>query len=301
MKDYVVFSISSNKTLAKDFAKFWNCQLGKLEVKRYPDGETLIYPITNVENKDVILIESTPRKPHEHLLDILLALDSFNNSNAKTITLIVPFLSYSRQERVNNPKEPVSAQVVAKLLETGKYDRLLTFDLHHPNVAKFYNRGIENIPTATIFGNYYSSLLKEKGISNKDVVIVSPDHGINERTDMLMFALRGSKRVILEKVKDEKSKTERFEIKADVQGKTCIIFDDIISTGATIAAASKLLYKKGASTVFAAATHGIFAKGSLELIKKARVKDIAVTNTIDQGKDEKVNCLDVLQIILETI
>ena len=301
MKDYVVFSISSNKTLAKDFAKFWNCQLGKLDIKKYPDGEALIIPITNVENKDVILIESTPRKPHEHLVDILLALDSFSHSNAKSVTLIIPFLSYSRQERMNHPKEPISAEVVARLLETGQYDRLITFDLHHPDVAKFYSRGIENIPTATLFGNYYSSLLKEKGISNKDVVIVSPDHGINARADMLMFALRGSKRVILEKVKSEKDKTEHLEINIDVEGKTCIILDDIISTGATIAAASKLLYKKGASTVFAAATHGIFAKGSIELLKKARVKDIVVTNTIDQGKEERVKTLDVLQILLETI
>ena len=108
MKDYVVFSIGSNKQTAKDFAKFWNCQLGKVEVKKFADGEMLVKPLTNVEDKDVIVIESTAKKPNDHIMQILMLLDSIKRGNARSVLLIIPYLGYSRQERINYPNEPIS-------------------------------------------------------------------------------------------------------------------------------------------------------------------------------------------------
>ena len=162
MKDYVVFSISSNKQLAKDFAKFWNCQFGKVEVKKFADGEVLVKPLTNVENKDIIVIESTAKKPNDHIFQILMLLDSIKRNNAKSVTLIIPYLGYSRQERINYPNEPISCEVMAKVLETSKYDKLMSLDLHHPVIESFFSRGIKNIPTTEIFANYYFSYLKDK-------------------------------------------------------------------------------------------------------------------------------------------
>ena len=301
MKDYVVFSISSNKKLAKDFAKFWNCQLGKVEVKKFADGEALIKPLTDVADKDVIIIESTAKKPNDCLMGILMLLDSVNRNNAKSVTLVIPYLGYSRQERVNYPNEPVSCEVMAKAIESGKYDRILTLDLHHPVIETFFSRGIKNVPTAEAFANYYFGYLRGNGINLNDVVIVSPDHGANNRTDMLMFRMRGVKKVILEKVRPETDQVEHLELNGDVKDKTCIILDDIISTGNTIISATKLLKKNGAKRVLVGATHGVFAKGAVENILAAGVDDIAITNSIEQDVPDTVKVLDILQLIIENI
>ena len=301
MKDYVVFSISSNKQLAKDFAKFWNCQFGKVEVKKFADGEVLVKPLTNVENKDIIVIESTAKKPNDHIFQILMLLDSIKRNNAKSVTLIIPYLGYSRQERINYPNEPISCEVMAKVLETSKYDKLMSLDLHHPVIESFFSRGIKNIPTTEIFANYYFSYLKDNGYNTEDVAVVSPDHGSNFRADSLVFRLRGSKKVILDKVRPEPDLVEHLEINGDVKGKICIIIDDIISTGNTITSSTKLLYKAGAKAVLVGASHGVFSNDAIENMKKAGVKDIAVTNSIEQGKIEGVTVLDILQLIIENI
>ncbi len=301
MKDYVVFSISSNKKLAKDFAKFWNCQLGKADMKKFADGEMLVQALTDVKDKDVIIIESTVKKPNDCLMNILMLLDSINRNNAKSVTLFIPYLGYSRQERVNKPNEPISCEVMAKTLETGKYDKLLTFDIHHPIIESFFKRGIKSIPTTQIFAKYYSNYLKENNINLNDVIIVSPDHGANYRTDMLMFRMRGVKKVILEKVRPSKDQASHLELTGDVKGKTCIILDDIISTGNTIASATRLLKSNGAKRVLVGATHGIFAKNAVETIKEAGVDDIAVTNSVEQEVPDTVKVLDLLQLIIENI
>ena len=123
MKDYVVFSIGSNKQLAKDFAKFWNCQMGKVSVKRFSDGEVSIRPLTDTKDKDVIIIESTAKKPHDHIFEILLLLDAINGSQARSIVLVIPYLAYARKLRASDPNEPIGYQVMTKVLETGKYEK----------------------------------------------------------------------------------------------------------------------------------------------------------------------------------
>lgn len=301
MKDYVVYTISANKKLAKDFAKFWNCQLGKVEVKKFADGEILVKTLTDVEGKDVIVIQSTAKKPNDSLFEILMLIDSLNRSNAKSVTLIIPYLGYSRQEKVNYRYEPISCEIVAKALETAKYNKLLSFDLHHPVIESFFTRGIKSIPTTEIFANYYFNYLKNNGINLQDVIIVSPDHGANSRADMLMFRMRGTRRIILDKVRPAPDFVEHLELSADVKGKTCIILDDIISTGNTIASSTKLLKANGASKVLVGATHGVFSKGAVQTMVSAGVDDIVITNTIEQEVPEGVKCLDVLPLIIENI
>ncbi len=301
MKDYIVFSLSSNKQTARDFAKFWNCQLGKVSIKKFTDGEVLVKTLSDVEDKDVILIESTAKKPNDRIIEILQFLDSVNSAGARSVSLFIPYFGYSRQERVNYPNEPISCQVAAKAIETGIYDKLYSFDLHHPVIESFFSRKIKNIATTELFATYYTNYLKEKGIDNSDVVIISPDHGSNSRADMLMFALRGSHKVILDKVRPEPEQVEHLAISGDVSGKTCIIIDDIISTGRTIVSSAKLLYKKGAKSVLVGATHGLFSKTAIDDILKARVKDIAVTNTVEQPLPEKVKVLDIVSLIMKEL
>ena len=301
MKDYIVFTVSSNKKLAKDFAKFWNCALGKVEISKFEDGEVLVKPISDVKDKDVIIIESTARKVNDSVFNLLMLLDAIHRLEPKSVTLIVPYLGYSRQERINNPNEPISCEIMAKVLETASYDKLMTFDIHHPGVSKFFSRGIKNIPTTDVFAAYFSNYFKENNINIKDVVVVSPDKGSNSRVDLLLFKFFGAKKVVLEKIRPTADRVEHNDISLDVNGKVCIILDDIISTGRTIASSVKVLRSKGAKTILVAATHGVFAKGAVDIIKKAGAKEIIVTNTIEQEKNDKVTYLDVLSLLSENI
>ena len=190
---------------------------------------------------------------------------------------------------------------MAEVLETAQYDAIYSFDLHHPVIESFFKRGIKNIPTTDLFITYYKNLLKEKEIKGSDVAIIAPDHGSNRRADMLTFGIRGAKKVILEKERNDSDKVEHLSINGDVKDKTCIIIDDIISTGGTIVSAAKLLKKQGAKQVFVAITHGIFAKTAIEDISKAGVKDIVTTNTIVQELPKKVKVLDILPLILREL
>ncbi len=298
MNDYIVFSIGSNKQLAKDFAKFWNCQLGKLSIKRYSDGEVSIRPITDVKDKDVIIIESTAKKPHDHLFEIMLALDSFNGAQVRSILLIIPYLAYARKVRASDPNEPIGYQVMTKILETGNYKKLMTFDLHHPAIEKSFTKEIKNVSTTDIFSNYYKKYLKDHKIKGSEVAIISPNLSSNFRADSMRFSINGSKKVSLERIKGD---TDTIQIHGDVKDKVCIIIDDIISTGNTVALSAKALYKAGAKAVLVGATHGAFAGDAIKIIKQAGVKDIAITNTIEQGAIEGVTILDILPLIIENI
>lgn len=300
MEDYIVFSIDSNKQTAKDFAKFWNCQLGKTTIKKFADGEMLVKISTDVKEKDVIVIESIAKRPNDHLMQILMLLDSINRCEPRSVTLIIPYLGYSRQERVNYEFEPISAQIIARAIETGHYDRLISLDLHHPVIEKFFTRGIKNVSTTKLFFNYYSNYLKEHGYNTSDVVVVSPDHGANIRSDSLAFQLRGAKKVICEKIRPEPDKVEHLELSGDVKDKVCIIIDDIISTGNTIVSTAKLLKKAGAKAILVGVTHGIFSSGALEALQSVGVEDIAVTNSIEQKLDG-VKILSIVQLLIENI
>ncbi len=296
MKDYIVFSAGSNKQLAKDFAKFWNCQLGKLSVKKYADGEISVRPLSSVKDKDVILIESTAKKPHDHIFEILMSIDSLNAAGAKSILLIIPYLAYARKVRASDPDEPIGYKVMTKVLETGNYETLMTLDLHHREIEASFARGIKNISTAEVFATYYIKYLKDKKIKSSDAVIASPNNSSNFRADSLKFRLNGAKKATLEKVGKEEMK-----VVGDVKDKVCIIIDDIISTGNTIVLASKALKKAGAREILVGATHGVFVGNAIANIKKAGVKDIAITNSIEQGKIEDVTVLDILPLIIENI
>lgn len=299
MKDYIVFSISSNKQTAKDFARFWNCPLGKIDTFKFVDDEDLFVCDADVSGKDVLIIESTAKKPDEKIVGILKLLDSVNKCEAKSITLIIPYLGYSAPV-IDDKHHTNGAQVMAKILETGRYDKLITIDLYNDKVSKYFSKEIKNIHATKLFASYYSNYLKENGYSNKDVVVVSIDNHCAFEADQLLFSLRGNKRIVCEKIKSEKDNAESLRLVEDVKDKICIVFDDVISSGNIVACAVRLLIKKGAKAVLVGATHGLFAPGSLDLIKKAGAKEIVITNTVEQ-KYDGVKVLDILPIIIDNI
>ncbi len=301
MKDYIVFSLSQNKKLARKLAEQLEAKLGRISITRFADGEVLVKTLSNVKGKDAIVIESTYKNAHERIFELLLLLDSINRSGAKSIQLFIPYFGYSRQERVSWTNEPVSCEVVSKIIETASYDSLTTFDLHHPVIESFFKRSIKSLSTSDLFIDYYLNYMKDNRLAKKDIVIVSPDHGANHRADALV-GIVGEAKVILDKVRPKANVAEHLVVDDKlVKNKVCIIIDDIIDTGGTIISAANLLYQHGAKKVLIGASHAVFSNHNIKKFKQANIVDIAVTNTIEQKLNKDIKVLDICPLILKLI
>ena len=298
MKNLIIFSLISNKHVAKKVAQKLDAELGVVSFDFFADGEVLVKSESNVKGKDVLIIESTAKKAHERLFELLLLLDSVKRSGARSVKLYIPYFGYSRQERVSWYNEPVSCEVVAKILDTAKVDEILTFDLHHPDIEKFFETSFKNLPTTSLFANYYLKYMKKQGIKKEDIVVVSPDHGANSRADALCKEMGGVQKVILNKVRPKPNLAEHLEVDVKaVKGKVCIIIDDIIDTAGTIISAIDLLRKSGASKVLIGASHPVFSKNAVERLIAAKPDDIVVTNTIEKRLPKTINKLDISSLI----
>ena len=298
MENCIVFSLQSNQAVAEKVAKKFNAELGVISIDNFADGEVLVKSLSDVKNKDVIIIESTAKNAHEILFELLLLIDSVKRSGAKTVKLFIPYFGYSRQERVSWFNEPVSCEVVAKILDTAEVDEILTFDLHHKDIENFFKTRFTNLPTTKLFSNYYKNYFSTRRINLDDVVIVSPDHGSNTRADFLVEELKGTKKVILNKYRPKPNLAEHLEVDVkEVKDKICIIVDDIIDTGGTIISAADLLVRSGAKSVLVAASHGVFSPNSINKLMESPLDDIVVTNSIEKRLPKRINIVDISELI----
>ena len=293
MSNLVIFSLRSNLKVARRLAKQYKAELGEISVDRFKDGEILVKTLTSCKDKDVIIVESTAIKAHERLFELLLLIDSIKRTGSRSIKLYIPYFGYSRQERVSWINEPISCEVVAKILDTAKVDEILTFDLHHPDIEKFFKTKFTSLPTTKLFANYYKLYLKSENIDIKDVVIVSPDHGANTRADALVKELPGTRKVILSKIRTAPNYAEHLQFEDDVNNKVCIIIDDIIDTGGTIISASNLLLEHGAKSVLVGASHAVLSNKSVDKMLDSHIKDLVFTNTIEKRLPKRISVLDI--------
>ncbi len=297
----IIFS-RSNKKLAAELADSLHYELGRIYTKHFADGEIMVKSGSDVKGKDVVIIQSTSKDVQEELFSLLLLLDSVKRSGARSIKLVMPYFAYSRQERVSWTNEPVSCEVVAKIIDTADFDNLFTFDLHHPIIETFFKHPIYNLPTTQIFCQYYQNYFSSHKINHKDVVIISPDHGSNTRANMLSKALGGIDVVIMDKVRPTPNAAEHLEIDGQkVQGKTCLIIDDIIDTGGTIVSAANLLYSHGATSVLVGASHAVLSNHAYSKLKAAKVVDLVVTNSIEKKINKNINVIDIKPLVEDII
>lgn len=298
MEKYIVFSISSNSEVAEKVARKFGAELGVVSIDTFADGEVLVKSLSDVKDKNVIIIESTAKNAHEILFELLLLVDSVKRAGAKTVKLYIPYFGYSRQERVSWFNEPVSCEVVARILDTAKVDEILTFDLHHPDIKNFFQTPFRSLSTTKLFADYYKNYFKSHNIDINDVVIVSPDHGSNTRADLLVKELQGSKKTILNKYRPKPNLAEHLEVNVDeVKDKICIIIDDIIDTGGTIISAADLLVRSGAKSVLVGASHGVFSPNSINKLRESPLDDIVVTNTIEKRLPKEIHITDISELI----
>ncbi len=297
-KKVKLFSLSSNHKLAEEISEALGVPLADCVVKRFADGEVNININETVRGHHVFVVQPTNNPVNENLMELLVMIDALKRASAQTINVIVPYYGYSRQDRKAAPRQAISAKLVANLIQVAGASRILIMDLHAAQIQGFFDIPVDHFEALPIFADYF----KKKDLS--DVVVVSPDHGGVTRARNLARALDNKPIAIIDKRRPEPNKAEVMNIIGDIQGKTCIMIDDMIDTAGSICAGAQALIDAGAKEVYACATHPIFSGPAIERLTNSPIKEVVVTNTIALTEDKmapKIKQLSVGQLFGEGI
>ena len=292
-----VFAGTSHPQLATAIMHELEAPLGRAIVGTWKNGETRVKLEENVRGSDVFVIQSMSDPVNHHLMELLLIIDALRRASAARITAVIPYFGYAKQEKKTSGREPISAKLVANLLTTAGADRILTMDLHAPAIEGFFDIPVDHLRAAPILARQ----IRRHGLH--ELVAVSPDAGGVARAEELRGRTGGSL-AIISKRHPGPDVSEALEMVGDVDGKPAVIVDDMISTGGTLALAATLLQDRGASPIFAAATHGIFAQDGLELIARAPIDRVLVTDTLplpEDGPTDKIEVVTVAPLLAEAI
>ncbi|ENK1724756.1 ribose-phosphate pyrophosphokinase [Campylobacter upsaliensis] len=295
MRGYKIFSGSANLEFAKQISKYLSLPLSYAGVKRFSDGEISVQIDESVRGKDVFIIQSTCAPANDNLMELLILTDALRRSSANSITAIIPYFGYARQDRKANPRVPISAKLVADLIEAAGIDRVATIDLHAGQIQGFFNIPVDNLYGSIVFNDY----IKSKHFKN--AVVGSPDIGGIARARSVAKKL-GLDIIIVDKRREKANESEVMNIIGDVNGKDVVLVDDIIDTAGTIVKAAKALKEKGANSVMACCTHAVLSGEAYERIAKGDLDELVITDTIPLKKEhEKIKVLSVAPIFAEVI
>jgi len=295
----VLFTGNANPVLAQEIAKSLGVEIGKATVGRFSDGEVTVEVHQNVRARDVFVVQSTCSPTNENLMELLIMVDALKRASVRRITAVIPYFGYARQDRrPRSMRVPISAKVVANLLETVGVERLLTMDLHADQIQGFFDIPVDNIYASPVL----LSDLKSKAYP--DLVVVSPDVGGVVRARALAKQL-GSDLAIIDKRRPKANVSEVMNVIGEVDGRNCVIMDDMIDTAGTLVKAAEILKARGAKRVFAYCTHPILSGPAVERIASSQIDEVVITNTIplsDAAKAcKKIRQLSVAFLFAETI
>ncbi|MFC1493978.1 ribose-phosphate pyrophosphokinase [Thermodesulfobacteriota bacterium] len=295
-----LFGGTSNPILAQEICNYLGIQCGKITAKTFSDGETQIEIHENIRGRDVFILQSTCTPVNDNLMQLLIIMDALKRASAKRITAIIPYYGYGRQDRKVKPRVPISAKLVADLIETSGADRVVSLDLHAGQIQGYFNIPVDNLFTAPLLIKY----MKNHFSNDKDLVIVSPDAGGVERARAFAKRLSASL-AIIDKRRDAPNIAEAMNIIGEVEGKTAIILDDMVDTAGTLTQGAGALKKRGAKTIYACCTHPVLSGPSIGRIEESEIDQLVVTNTIplnDVSKNcSKIVTLSVADLIGEAI
>lgn len=288
-KKIKLFTLNANPELAKEIGDAIGVPLGECEVKRFADGEVSININETVRDHHVFIVQPTCAPVNEHLMELLIMCDALKRASAKTINLVVPYYGYSRQDRKARSRQPISAKLVANLLEKAGASRLITMDLHASQIQGFFDIPIDHFYALPILGGYFLN----KNLEN--VVVVSPDHGGVVRARELAEILK-TPIAIIDKRRPEPNRAEVMNIIGEVKGKICVMVDDMIDTAGSIVAGANALVDAGAKEVYATCTHAIFSGPAIERLQNSPIKEVVVTNTIPLPAEKKIDKIVQLSV-----
>lgn len=289
MDKVTIFTGNAHPTLAKDICKYLNVPLAEAEVKRFSDGETRVKIIDNVRGKDVFVIQPTSSPANENLMELFIMIDAIRRASPKRITAVLPYFGYARQDRKDQPRVPITAKLVANLLDRSGADRVLTIDLHAGQIQGFFDVPLDNLYAVRIFEQYF----KQKNL--KDIVIVSPDVG-GIKMARAYAKKFGAGLAIVDKRRISDTQAEAMHIMGEVAGKNVILVDDIVATAGSLTEAAAALKKNGAKDIYVAVTHGVLCGPAMERLAKADIKELVVTDTIPLSEDRMLPMITQLSV-----
>ena len=295
MRGYKVFSGTANPEFSKKVAKYLSLPLSEAEIKRFSDGEISIQISESVRGKDVFIIQPTCAPANVNLMELLILTDALRRSSADSITAVIPYFGYARQDRKAAPRVPITAKLVANMIQTAGIDRVVTIDLHAGQIQGFFDIPVDNLYGNIIFNDY----VKNKNLKNP--IIASPDIGGVARARSFAKKL-GVDMVIVDKRREKANESEVMNIIGDVEGKDVIFVDDMIDTAGTIVKAAEVLKAKGATSVMACCTHPVLSGPAYERIEKGELDELVVSDTIPLSREcSKIKVLSVAHIFGEVI
>jgi len=291
-----LFCGSSNLPLGKKIAKELNIPLGGILIKKFANDETYVQFQENIRGKDVFLLQTAVKPINENLIELLMMIDAAKRASAKRITVVTPNYFYGRQDRKAASREPISSKLVADLLVTAGANRLLTLDLHSDQTQGFFNIPFDNLPSTNIF------IEKAIELGGENVVVVSPDAGSAKKSAKISMEM-GAELAIINKIRTKHNESQALNIiGAEVKGKDCMMFDDMIDTAGTLCTAAKLLKENGAKKIYAFATHGILSKDAVKNIESSGIDKVFLTDTLPlTTNSSKIEEISVAKYLADAI
>ena len=299
MPNLKLFSGRANPELAKDVSEYLGTRLGHATIQPFPDGELFVRIDEDVRGRDVFLIQPTCQPVNDALMELLIFIDCARRASAERITAVVPYFGYARQDRKDEGRTPITAKLAANLIATAGCDRVLTIDLHAAQIQGFFDIPVDNLYAEPVLSRYYA------GRTFEDLVLVSPDVGNTKKARAYAQRL-GGELAVINKRRVSGSDVEVGHIIGEVEGRTVLMMDDMISTAGTIASAAALCKDKGAKQIFVGATHAVLAGPAIERLRAAPIDEVIVTDTIPVPQEKidaigKLVVLSVAELIGEAI
>ena len=277
-----IFALNSNRPLAEKIAEEVGVELGKSSVTQCSDGEIQVNIEESIRGCHVYVVQSTSSPVNDNLMELLIMIDALKRASAKTINVVMPYYGYARQDRKARAREPITAKLVANMIEKAGATRLLTLDLHASQIQGFFDIPVDHLMGAPLIANYFL----EKEICGDDVVVVSPDHGGVTRARKLAEFLKAPI-AIIDKRRPRANVSQVMHIIGDVAGRDCVLVDDMIDTGGTLCKAAEALKERGAKRVFAYATHPIFSGNAANNLRNSVIDEVVVCDTIPLSDEIK--------------
>jgi ribose-phosphate pyrophosphokinase len=298
-KNIKIFAANASTKLAEEIANIVGMPVGKSEVSKFSDGEISVNILETVRGADVFVVQSTCDPVNDNLMELLIMMDAFKRASAGRITAVLPYYGYARQDRKAKARDPITAKLVADLINAAGADRVLTMDLHAPQIQGYFDIPVDHLLGLPILSRYYESI----GFTGDDVVIVSPDLGSVTRARKFADRLQTSI-AIIDKRRPKANVCEVMNVIGDIKGKKVLLVDDMIDTAGTITNGAKALMDLGAKEVNACCTHAVLSGPALQRINDSVIKELVILNTIDlpeEKQSEKIKVLSVAPVFAEAI
>ena len=284
-----VFSLNSNPKLAEEIAANIGVELGESSVTKFSDGEIQINIEESIRGCDVYVVQSTCEPGNQHIMELLIMIDALKRASARSVNIVIPYYGYARQDRKARAREPITAKLIADLLQVAGATRVITLDLHAPQIQGFFDIPVDQLVGVPILSSYW----RNKALD--DVVVVSPDHGGVTRARQLAERLKAPI-AIIDKRRPRPNVAEVMNIVGNIEGRTAILIDDIIDTAGTITLGANALIENGAKDVYACCTHPVLSGPAIDRIEKSPIKELVVTNSIPLGEEKQIDKLTQLSV-----